>query len=271
MKLGIVLSTKDGDAMAGGSYVDAIRRVETLGFDSLWFFDAIGRGYLNMDPLGGACAAAALTNRIEIGTCIVQAPLRHPVELAQRILTTHLLSEGRFRFGVGAGSTEGDFNAVGVNFADRFKLLKESLASMQALWRGETVDGVNLTPWKAAVGGPPILIGSWAGSRWIPIAAEQYDGWIGSAMYTNAAALKDGVDRFKGLGGKRAIVTNIQVDLSAPSKPLVEGDKLDLCCDPEEAATRLKLLADSGFDDAILVVQDHSEANLAALRALLPL
>jgi alkanesulfonate monooxygenase SsuD/methylene tetrahydromethanopterin reductase-like flavin-dependent oxidoreductase (luciferase family) len=269
MKLGISLSTKNGDAMAGATYVDGMRTVEDVGFDSLWFFDAIGRGYLNMDPLGGICAAAAATSRIELGTCIVQAPLRHPVELAQRALTAHLLSEGRFRFGLGAGSTEGDFNAVGVNFADRFKLLKASLATMQALWNGETVDGVNLTPWKAAVGGPPILIGSWAGSRWIPIAAEQFDGWIGSAMYTNAAALKAGVSKFKDLGGKRAIVTNIQVDLTAPSKPLAEGDKLDLCCGPEEAAVRLQLLADCGYDDAILVVQDHSKANLVALRSLI--
>jgi len=59
-----------------------------------------------------------------------QPPLRHPVELAQCILTTHLLSERRFRFGLGDGLIEGDFNAVGVNFADRFKLLKESLASI---------------------------------------------------------------------------------------------------------------------------------------------
>jgi len=268
MKLGVVLSTKDGDAMSGDGYVDAIRCVEQVGFDGLWFFDAIGRGYLNMDPLGGACAAAAVTSRIEIGTCIVQAPLRHPIELAQRALAAHLLSEGRFRFGLGAGSTEADFKALGVEFADRFKLLKQSLSTMQALWRGETVGGINLSPWKAALGGPPILIGSWAGSRWIPIAAEQYDGWIGSAMYTDAAALKDGVARYKGLGGKRAVVTNIQVDLTAPSKPLGAGDKFDLCCGPEEATTRLRLLADSGFDDAILVVQDHGEANLAALRAL---
>jgi len=68
MKLGIVLSTKDGDAMSGDGYVDAMRRVESVGFDGLWFFDAIGRGYLNIDPLGGACAAAAVTSRIDIGT-----------------------------------------------------------------------------------------------------------------------------------------------------------------------------------------------------------
>jgi len=91
---------------------------------------------------------------------------------------------------------------------------------MQRLWRGETVDGVNLSPPEAAKGGPPILIGSWAGSSWIPKAARDYDGWIASAMYTGAPTLKAGVERFRELGGKRAVITNILVDLKAPTEPL---------------------------------------------------
>jgi len=269
MKLGVVLSTRDNDGITGAGFVDAMRRVEDVGLDGIWFFDAIGRGYLNPDPLSGAAAAAAVTKRVDIGTCILQAPLRHPVDLAQRALTTHLLAEGRFRFGVGAGSTQGDFDAMGLDFSQRFKRLAESLETMQALWRGETVGGVDLTPWPAALGGPEILIGSWAGSRWIPIAAKEHAGWIGSAVYTTIGSLREGVARFKGLGGKRAVVTNIQVDLAAPSGALTDDDKLDLCCGPEAAGERLRLLRDIGFDDAVLVVKDHSEAHLAALRALL--
>ena len=268
MKLGIVLSTRDGAAIAGDTFVQSMRHVEEVGLDGLWFFDAIGRGYLNPDPLGAACAAGAVTKRIEIGTCIVQAPLRHPIELAQRVLTTQALCQGRFRFGVGAGSTEADFKGLGLDFSRRFKDLAAGLDTMQALWRGETVNGVNLTPWPVVLGGPPILIGSWAGGRWIKIAAERYAGWIGSAVYTTIGSLKDGVDRYKGFGGKRAIATNIHVDLTQPSRKLGDDDKLDLRCGPEEAKARLRLLADCGFDDAILVVQDHSEANLAAVRAL---
>ncbi len=269
MKLGIVLSTRDYDG-TGQGFADAMRAVEDEGLDGLWFFDAIGRGYLNPDPIGGASAAAALTRRIEIGTCIVQVPLRNPIELAQRVLTTHHLSEGRFSFGVGAGSTEADFKSLGQDFQGRFKALEDGIATMQALWRGETVNGMNLSPWPAVVGGPPILIGSWAGGRWIRIAAKKHAGWIGSAMYTNIAALKDGVTRFKADGGKRAIATNIHVDLSASGGgKLSDDDKIDLRCSPAVAKDRLKLLQDAGFDDAILVVADHSAANLAAVRALL--
>lgn len=269
MRLGVSLSTRDGDTVAGAGYLQAMRDVEAVGLDGIWFFDAIGRGALSPDPLAAASAAGAVTERVEIGTCIVQAPLRHPVELAHRALTAHMLCQGRFRFGLGAGSTEGDFKALDRDFDSRFKRLGEALDVMPRLWRGETVDNVNLTPWASAKGGPPILIGSWAGSRWIPIAARRHDGWIGSAMYTDFAALRDGVARFKDLGGKRAVVTNIQVDFGAPSAALADHDRFDLRCGHEEAAARLRRLADLGFDDAILVVGDHSKSNLAAIRALL--
>lgn len=268
MRLHIVLGTQNGDAINGPAYVQAIRDVEDLGFAGLWFFDAIGRGHLMPDALGAASAAGALTSMIEIGTCIVQAPLRHPVDLAHRVLTTHMLSGGRFRLGLGAGSTPGDFAAMERDFDGRFKALRRALDVMPRLWNGENVDGVDLTPWAAAKGGPPILIGSWAGSRWIPIAAERHAGWIGSAMYTNIGTLGEGVKRYRSFGGARAIVTNVQVDLTQPSTTLGPEDKLDLRCGPEEASARLEVLADAGFDDAILVVADHSRRNLEAVRAL---
>lgn len=270
MRLGIVLSTRDGDAIEGGAFARSIQDVEDVGFDGVWFFDAIGRGYLNPDALSAAAAAGALTSRVEIGTCILQAPLRHPVELAHRALTTHMLCQGRFLFGVGAGSTPGDFAAMGADFENRFKSLSRALDIMPKLWNGEAVDGVDLTPWASAKGGPPILIGSWAGGLWIKRAAERYQGWIGSAMYTTIGSLGEGVTRFRDLGGKRAIATNVHVDLSAPSKSLGPDDKIDLRCAPEEARARLTRLAEMGFDDVILVVADHSRANLEAIRALYP-
>ena len=141
---------------------------------------------------------------------------------------------------------------------------------MQSLWRGDTVDGVNLTPPPAAKGGPPILIGSWAGSRWIPRAAQDYDGWIASAVFTGAPTLQAGVDRFRGLGGKRAVVTNIRTDLSASTQPLSDDGPYTLKCTPADAKDRLARLADMGFDDAVVVVTDPSEANLQAVRDLWP-
>lgn len=270
MKFGVSFSLNNDDQNDGGGYAAGFAIAERLGFDSLWFFDSLGRGSFRPDPISGMSAAAAVTESIEIGTCILQVPLRHPVELAHRVLSAHYLSGGRLLLGVGSGSTKTDFEAVEIDFESRFQRLKEALPIMQSLWRGETVRDVNLTPLPSMLGGPPILIGSWAGSRWIPIAAKQYDGWIASAHFTNIATLKEGVARYRGEGGDRAIATNIPVDLTADSATLSDSDHLDLRCGPEEAVERLNTLADIGFDDAVVTVTDFSEEHLAAVRALRP-
>lgn len=270
MRLGISISTTSDDTITGEKVVAGMRAAERIGFAGLWFFDTIGRGYHTPDPLIQASVAAAVTEKIEVGTCILQVPLRNPIELAHRILTAQLMTGGRLTLGVGAGSTKGDFDAVGLAFEGRFKRLRDGLTLMQSLWRGETVDGTNLTPPPAAKGGPPILIGSWAGSRWIPRAAQEYDGWISSATYTGAPTLKAGIDRFRGLGGKRAVVTNIPTDLTKPTEPLSDDGPYSLHCSPADAKDRLARLADMGFDDAVVVVTDPSEENLQAVRDLWP-
>jgi alkanesulfonate monooxygenase SsuD/methylene tetrahydromethanopterin reductase-like flavin-dependent oxidoreductase (luciferase family) len=270
MRLGVSISLNSENMVTGGDYANGMRDAETVGFDSLWFFDSLGRGNFRPDPISGMSAAAAVTERVEIGTCILQVPLRHPVELAQRVLTAHFLSEGRLLLGVGAGSTKTDFDALELDFENRFKQLTKALPMMQALWRGETVRDVNLTPWPSVQGGPPILVGSWAGSRWIPIAAKQYDGWIASAHFTNFATLKEGLKRYRGEGGDRGIATNIPIDLTAESKPLADRDHLDLRCGPEEASERLEKLAEAGFDDAVVTVSAVTKNHLKTVRALHP-
>src|SRR5437773_183271 len=123
---------------------------------------------------------------------------------------------------------------------------------------------------RRALGGPKLLIGSWAGSRWIPRAAKDFDGWIGSGARSSVAALRDGIKRFREAGGQRAIATNIPVDLEAPTAPMPEEGQFHLRCDPTTAAQRLRMLADLGFDDAVLVTRRYGDADLAALRALWP-
>lgn len=271
MRLGVSVpgARPDGSPLTGDALVDGVRRIEGAGFDSAWFFDAIGRGFILPDPLIGAAVAAAVTTRIEIGTGVLQVPLRHPVELAHRILTVHLISRGRLLLGVGAGSTRGDFDALGLDFTRRMRMLEDGLSVMRRLWRGEKVGAADLTPWPAAHGGPAVLIGSWKGERWIPRAAREFDGWIASGAKTSLHALVDGIARYRAAGGKRAVVTNVAVDLTAPTTPLADDAPFHLCCAPAAASERLQRLRDLGFDDAVLLVKTPTEANLAAARALL--
>ena len=271
MRLGLSLPSMNsgGHALTGEGLVEHARHIEAAGFDSIWCFDSIGRGNPSLDPLIAVAVAATATRHVSVGTGVLQVPLRHPVELANRVLGAHLLCQGRLLLGVGAGSTEGDFAAVGIDFSTRMQRLEDGLTLMRRLWNGETVDGVALNPWPAAIGGPPVLIGSWRGKTWIPRAAREFDGWIASAARTNAKTLAEGLERFRAAGGKRAIVTNIRIDLSAPTTPLGDGP-FDLCCTPEAATDRLQRLAAFGFDEAVLVHRSPDQRDLEQVRALLP-
>src|SRR5262245_49635743 len=154
-RFGIALPAGGRHALSPGSdtLADAASAIETAGFQSAWAFDSIGRGFLLADPLTALAVAATVTRHIELGTGVLQVPLRHPVELAQRVLTTHLVAGKRLLLGVGAGSTAADFTALGLDFTARFRRLEESLAIMRRLWAGESFNGASLGPvWPAALG-----------------------------------------------------------------------------------------------------------------------
>jgi hypothetical protein len=90
---------------------------------------------------------------------------------------------------------------------------------------------------------------------------------MASSGRTNLNTLAEGIQRYRAAGGKRAIATNISVDLSGPTEPCPDDGPFHLRCAPDEAARRLRRLRDLGFDDAVLVLKSGSEANLAAARA----
>jgi len=268
MRIGVAYRGQAEQELTRRRLIEGAQATEAAGFDGLWFFDAIGRGYIHPDPLIALTLVASVTERIEVGTCIMQVPLRRPVELAHRVLTAHLLTEGRMAFGAGAGSTRTDFDFIGVDFAGRLAELSEALPLMRRVWRDEEVNGARLSAWPAARGGPPVLVGSWAGKTWIPRAAKEFDGWIASGARSTFAKLRDGIARYRDHGGRRAIVTNIEVDLSAPTEAMPDDGPFHLCCDADTARERFRRVRELGYDDAIFVLADHEPATLAALKAI---
>jgi alkanesulfonate monooxygenase SsuD/methylene tetrahydromethanopterin reductase-like flavin-dependent oxidoreductase (luciferase family) len=147
---------------------------------------------------------------------------------------------------------------------------------IRRLCRGEEVGAANLHPWPVTVGGPPILIGSWYSGAWVKRAATEFDGWLSSSAWTNFNTVAEGLKRFRDMGGKRALVATIAVDLTQPEADLPDDQPFHLRCGPKSAAERLQRLAELGYDDALIVKygghteEDMTDEDLGQIRALLP-
>jgi len=272
MRLGIVFLPVQN--VAAGTpvrrVVETAQRVESFGFAGLWMTDSVGRGPATLDPLIALAAAAAVTERIELGTCVLQVPIRPPVDAAHRIRSLDALAGGRMRLGVGTGSTQADFSLFGADYESRFRALPDALDTMRAVWRGEPVDGVVLAPWSDVPAAPPILLGAWRSQRWIERAARECDGWLASGIHSSWEDLERGIGLYRAAGGTRAAVANVSIDLRETPKvtPLGAHSKITLICTPAEARERLARLASLGFDDVLLIAPPDDPAQLEAIRAL---
>lgn len=272
MKLGIVTIPRPADdGSVLGRVIEFARQVEALRFSGFWVTDSFARGRPTLDPLVLLATICAATKAIELGTCVLQIPLRHPVELAHRVQSLHLLSGGRLRFGVGAGSTRADFDAVQADYDARFKTLPRYLDIMRRTWNGGPVFGPALALWPGTEGGPPVLLGAWRSARWIRLAAETCQGWVASGIFSEWDDLQAGLAMYRTAGGKRAVLANVFTDLRAepPPNPTAAKAKISLYCPPTEARRRLQRLEQLGFDDALLVCPFDAPEQLETLRTLM--
>ncbi|HEX3861235.1 MAG TPA: LLM class flavin-dependent oxidoreductase [Stellaceae bacterium] len=244
------------------------QQVEAKGFTGLWVTDSFGRGRPTLDPVGLMTIIAAVTKKIEIGTCVLQVPVRHPIELAHRLEGLHAITGKRLQLGLGSGSTKADFDLVGIDYEQRFKLLMSSLELMKQAWRGEPVPGGQLTPWPGTEGGPDVMLGAWRNKRWIICSAEQCAGWIASGLYSQPEELAVGMKIYRDAGGKRAVLANVIIDLTGNAENMPLGGRATVMLTGGEAAAldKLRRIRDVGFDDILCMVNAESLDDLARLR-----
>jgi alkanesulfonate monooxygenase SsuD/methylene tetrahydromethanopterin reductase-like flavin-dependent oxidoreductase (luciferase family) len=115
-----------------------IRRAEALGWDDVWLSEHhfIEDGYTpSMLPL--ACAIAATTERIRIGTSVLLLPLHDPLRVAEDAATVDVMSNGRLELGVAVGYRPGEFTGFGVPAAERAARMNEALPLLRRLLAGE--------------------------------------------------------------------------------------------------------------------------------------
>ena len=211
MRIGVTAALTDRSMAVD----DFARAVEARGYDSLYLPEhthlpvalatppaLVGGMHLDdykrtVDPFVSLAAAAAVTDRILLGTGIALVAQHDPIVLAKQIATLDRLSRGRFVLGMGYGWNRDEAANHGVDFSARRAVAREKVLCMQALWSEDEAEfhgvHVSLPPsfsWPKPVQHPRvrILVGAAPGPKLFDAVADYADGWmpIGGAGITDA-------------------------------------------------------------------------------------
>jgi probable F420-dependent oxidoreductase len=214
MKYGIAMFPTDyaiqADALA--------QELESRGFESLWLPEHthipasrkspwpggpdLPREYWHtLDPFVALGAAAAVTKTLMLGTGICLVIERDPILLAKEVASLDHISRGRVLFGIGGGWNAEEMEHHGTPFGERWKILRERIAAMKAIWtqeeaeyHGKYVNFDKLWSYPKPVQKPypPILMGG-AGpharqraadfdGHWMPIGGRAYSEPVAESM-----------------------------------------------------------------------------------------
>jgi probable F420-dependent oxidoreductase len=181
-----------------GTMVRVARRAEELGWASLWSFQRVlvpvdgrlGPTYASVhDPVVPLAYVAAVTERVRLGTAIVNAPFVPPAVLAKTLTSLDVVSGGRLDAGLGIGWSQDEYAAAGVPFERRGARMDEYLDCLVALWTEDPVSfegefyrvpPSRVSPPPAQRPHPPVLLGGTAPAA-LRRAGRRAQGWISSS------------------------------------------------------------------------------------------
>ncbi|WP_171108017.1 MULTISPECIES: LLM class F420-dependent oxidoreductase [Streptomyces] len=198
----------------GRDVPDVARAAEGTGYDSLWVYERAlfpepaAQGLYGIeglpwpdsyrgvaDPLVTLTLAAAATERAELGTSVLVAPLHVPFQLAKGLASLDAASGGRVVAGFGTGWSHDEYAAASVRpFEERGRMLDELIGVCRAVWGPDPVsyDG-RVTKIASAVVGPkparpiPILLAA-STPRARRRLVDHADGWMPVGMGAEAVA-----------------------------------------------------------------------------------
>ncbi len=131
-RFGVQLAELPAEGWAG-----RIRAIEAMGYSTVFWPDHFGTQW---EPVTALAAAAAVTERLHVGSLVYGVDYRHPVVLAKAAATLHLLSGGRCEFGLGAGWMQSDYDEAGLPYdrpGVRIERLDEALQIIRSMWTQE--------------------------------------------------------------------------------------------------------------------------------------
>lgn len=267
MKLGLFLPMLGDAAKLRDLLVTAATTAEKVGFHSLWFPEhvvlvdsprskypyspdgsfPVGNDAGMLEPFVAIATAAAVTEKIRLGTGICLVPQRAPIYTAKQVADCDVLSGGRIDFGVGIGWLREEFDALGADFDERAHLCREYLAAMTSLWTDDVsehqgnllvIPPVRMFPKPVQKPHPPIIFGGESMNA-LRRVADLGQGWFGFHLDPTEAAER--VRVLNGVLSKRGRrPDSISISVSPYLKP---------CRD----AASLEAYAEAGVDQVIFM------------------
>jgi probable F420-dependent oxidoreductase len=157
-----------------------------------------------LDPITTIAHLTAVTSRVRFATNILIAALRRPVVLAKMAATIDVLSNGRLDIGVGVGWQREEYEAAGLSFEGRGRLLNHTIEVCQALWREQSAtyesdelsfSHIHQMPKPTQPGGVPIWVSGTVNGRSMERLARYGSGWI--PWGDDAADIAGGIARMR--------------------------------------------------------------------------
>jgi probable F420-dependent oxidoreductase len=244
LKFSVQLPTDRVDNLAEFGTAEAItevaRAAEAAGYDAAFVTEHpfptdawLGTGgHHALDPFVSLAIAASATSDLLLHTNILVLGYRNPFLTAKAVASLDAVSGGRVIVGFGAGYLEGEFDALGADFANRNDVSDDALVAMKAAWSGESVEmsrsgfhaaGNTMLPAPIQKPHPPIWIGG-NSPRAIRRSVDFAQGWspfplpAAGAGRTRTSAIENvddlatGITRMKEYAEKQGRVEPLDVN-----------------------------------------------------------
>jgi len=223
MKVGMFLP-QFGEYATKENILYIAKEAEKEGVDSLWVLDrllwplkpktpyaatpdgTLPIEYQNvLDPLTTLTYVAGVTERILLGTSIIDMFFQNPVQLGKRFATLDVLSDGRTIAGLGIGWSKDEYEVSGVPYKDKGTRADEFLQVLKKIWTDEIVEfkgqfynipASKIGPKPLQEPHPPILLGGFSPKTFSRIV-NYANGWIGIAGFGPLEQLEQMINGLK--------------------------------------------------------------------------
>lgn len=225
-------------------WLDHCRTAEKQGYDAVHAPDHLG----SPAPFAMLAAAAQVTERVKLGTYVLNNGFWNPHLLAREATTVDQLSGGRLELGLGLGYVRDEFDTAGIQWephAERVDRLESSIETLNTLFADEAAE-----PRPAQRPRPPLMIGG-HNERLLTLAAHTCD----IVAFTGAVARKDGPSGALRLVSPDEIEARVELVRTAAGERLADLEfgaliqYVEISDDAERSAAALaERLSDGGLD-----------------------